>query len=104
MPGEQEAQQEAAEIKKMFQIAINYQSQNLLLGFKKREALKQCTLLGEESNARDSQSCQGLSHEEKHEGVLETGGGYKGTCERGRELEPPPVPAFGSRKDYVAST
>lgn len=33
--GEEELQQEAAEIKNMFQIAVNYQSQNLHFGFKK---------------------------------------------------------------------
>lgn len=57
MPGEKEPQQEAAEIKKMFQIAVNYQSQNLHLGFKEREVLKLCTLLGEEPNIRESRSC-----------------------------------------------
>lgn len=104
MPREEDAQQEAAEIKKTFQAAINYRSQNLHLGFKKGEVLKIRILLGEEPNARESQSCQGLSREEKHEGDLRTGGGYEGTRQQGRELEPPPVPVFGSRKDYGASS
>lgn len=104
MPREEDAQQEAAEIKKTFQAAINYRSQNLHLGFKKGEVLKIRILLGEEPNARESQSCRGLSREEKHEGDLRTGGGYEGTRQQGRELEPPPVPVFGSRKDYGASS
>lgn len=33
---------------------------------------------------------------------METGGGYEGTWKWGRELEP--VPAFGCRKDYGASS
>jgi len=104
VPGEQEAQQEAAEIQRIFKIAINYHNLNLHLGFKKREMLKLCALLGEEPKARESRSCRGLSHEEKHEGDLGTGGGCRSTREHGTELEPPPAPAFGSRKSYVASS
>lgn len=79
MAGSEEAQQEAMEIKTVFQVAIN--------DHKKPEVLKLRPFLQEEPSAWGKPKLLGLSRAGKQKGSG-TGGGHEGSREHGRSSSP----------------